>query len=381
MTSLPPFTHHQMLALSEPFVRAGWQPDLAASDRTERRLLFRPRLHAPRAGLPELVETLALAQPEAGRCTLIRTLAGPHGLTAALQADGDDPAVLLARVAALPPQRLWLTDGDGDSLTALGARLGPARAGAGPAGDGTGALILRSAEASVGGLRLQLRLSGVSGYPAELELQPAGAAAPAWLPDDLLAVLGRPWARLTRLRDSWQGSIALRGAEPRRSRDAEARLRRTVAHLASTLAEPPARFHQRHRWARWRVALMGMAPLAIGLALVAVAWWAQRQGQDRYTLLQLVVHVSPPLLLGLFFLRTEMPRIEWPRIPLQPRADAWRAEATAGLSADRADRPAQAAQAAPVAPVAPVAPLNSTVLARPAAASEPAGPARHGTRR
>ena len=42
MTS-PPLTHHEILELSEPFVRRGWRVDLAATDRMARRLVFQRR--------------------------------------------------------------------------------------------------------------------------------------------------------------------------------------------------------------------------------------------------------------------------------------------------------------------------------------------------
>ena len=37
--ALPALTHHEILRLVEPFVRAGHRPDLAASDRTRRRIV------------------------------------------------------------------------------------------------------------------------------------------------------------------------------------------------------------------------------------------------------------------------------------------------------------------------------------------------------
>jgi len=38
--ALPPLTHHEILVLVEPFVRSGHRPDLAGSDRVQRRLVF-----------------------------------------------------------------------------------------------------------------------------------------------------------------------------------------------------------------------------------------------------------------------------------------------------------------------------------------------------
>jgi hypothetical protein len=54
---------------------------------------------------------------------------------------------------------------------------------------------------------------------------------------------------------------------------------------------------------------------------------AQRAGGEWNAALAILANIAPPLLMGLFFLRREMPRIELPRIPLPPRASAWRTEA------------------------------------------------------
>ena len=42
MATAPPLTHHDIIALVEPFSRQGRQVDLAGSDRTARKLLFKP---------------------------------------------------------------------------------------------------------------------------------------------------------------------------------------------------------------------------------------------------------------------------------------------------------------------------------------------------
>ena len=48
--ALPALTHHEILRLVEPFVRAGHRPDLAASDRTRRRIVFHPQAVAAEQG-------------------------------------------------------------------------------------------------------------------------------------------------------------------------------------------------------------------------------------------------------------------------------------------------------------------------------------------
>ena len=325
MDSLPPLTHHRIIELAAPFVRQGWSVDLAATDRAARRIAFRPLEHAAGEGLPARRETWLLDDTSAGRQRLTRSLVleGPVGAPSAqpsaqpavqpatLWAEGEDAAALLARLGAVPHGRQFVAAGG--CWASLQQRLGAA-ADAPP--------VLLAASAPVAGLTLQLKVSGVPGFPAELELlrRPDDARV---LPDDLLAVLGRRWDRLTALSRGWVGQLALRGAEPRRSAEARAGIAAALEHLARTLAEPPARFHERHRGARWRVALRGSGPLLAGAALVALALHLQSLGERYQSLLGLLANLAPPLLMGLFFLRREMPRIGLPRPPRQPRADAW----------------------------------------------------------
>ena len=91
--------------------------------------------------------------------------------------------------------------------------------------------------------------------------------------------------------------------------------------LAGTLAEPPGRFHERHRAARWAVVGRGLTPWLVGLGVVAVALWARQRGGS--SVLALLANVAPPLLMGLFFVRREMPRIALPRWPARLADDAW----------------------------------------------------------
>lgn len=347
----PPLTHHEILAMVEPFTRRGRHVDLQASDRMERRLAFRERQHAVAGALPALREGLWLENPRPGRFRLLRTLTAADGLQAELLAEGPDPTVLLDLVDAVPPDRQFRHGGG--ASTAYHHRVTVAQLADSPTP--VPPLALQQAEARLPGLVLRMRVSPVRGYPAELELRradaapPAGhgavlsvaataspasatradaadAAAPAAMapfPNDLLAVLGRPWGRLMALRGAWSSSVQLHPREPERSHDAETRLQLTVEHLMRTLAEPPARFHERHWRARWGVALRRTIPLSIGLAVAAVALLVRRQGPGAESVLALLANVAPPLLLGLFFLQREMPRIELLRVPRRPRGHAW----------------------------------------------------------
>jgi hypothetical protein len=308
---MTPLSHHEILSVAAPFARSGLQVDLPASDRSARRLAFRPRVRPAADGLPALTETLQMA-PSAERdgapWLLRRTLARPDGPEAVLEAEGRDPAELLARVQAVPASRQF----DGEA-TALHHRVGD-----------DGALVLRRARAQVAGLTLVMQVSGVSGFPAELELlRPEGDTIA--LPRDLLAVLGRRWERLTPVRRGWTGSVGVRGSGAERGADAERRFRQAVAHLRDTLAEPPGAFHDRHRAARWRVAMRGTLPLAVGAGIVALAFVLRAQGEGpAMSALALLANLTPPLLMGLFFLRREMPQIGLPRIPRRPPGERWR---------------------------------------------------------
>ena len=361
--ALPALTHHEILRLVEPFVRAGHRPDLAASDRTRRRIVFHPQVLAPtpapdpQAGsgsgsgsgssfesesesdpgprtaapeppgaspmspMPTLTQALVLEQPAPQRCTLTRRVTTSDGLEACVELEGADAGALLRRLQDLAPQQQFgRADG---ALVAWQQRL-PLPVGDAPPPPP----VLRGAQARVAGLTLAARVSGVGGYPAELELLRGEGPAPR-LPDDLLAVLGGPWSHLTPLKRGWIGSIALRGEEPRRSALAQARLTQTVAHLSRTLAEPPPRFHERHRRARWIVGLRGTLPVLLGLGIVGAALYAQRLGPEGQSTLAMLANATPPLLLMLLFLRKEIPRIGLPRVPRRLAPDAWE-PATAG---------------------------------------------------
>jgi hypothetical protein len=301
-----PLSHHRILELVAPFSRAGWALDLAGSDRAAGTLVFRPVEHEATGALPALTETRTL---HGAGTRLVRELRSADGLVATLEAEGEDPAALLAAVAAVPPARQFLI-GDG-FIAALQQRCGR-----------QGTLVLRGLQARVAGLRVSARLSSVRGYPADLHIERSEGDTRT-LPDDLLQVLGRAWGRLTPLRTGWEAAVQLSGAEPRRSADAESKLAQTLAHLAHTLAEPPQRFHERHRGARWRVGVARAGPLSVGLAVVGVAVGSRALGWGDESVLALLANAAPPLLMAAFFMRREMPRIELPRVPRQPPPTSW----------------------------------------------------------
>jgi hypothetical protein len=172
-------------------------------------------------------------------------------------------------------------------------------------------------------LTLALTVSRVRGIPGEMELVAPDGGVPM-LPEDLLAVLGLPWTRLSRVKAGWRASLRLRAREPERSRDAELKLEQTAAHLARTMAESPRHFHQRFRAARWRMTFRRSIPLLGTLALIGAAIAVPWLGLAQESVLRMLVLNSPPLLLLMFFSMRELPRIEIPPWPRRLTAETWR---------------------------------------------------------
>ena len=326
---MQPLTHHQILDLVAPFSRAGLQVDLAASQRLERRLAFRPRQHAALDGKhPALTETLWLDASGDSRFMLRRVLAAPDGLEATLEAEGPDAGVLQQRLGAVPLQRQW-RQGAGWQMALSHAVEGPGST----AADG---LQLRMAAVQLHGFRLRWTAPPVHSRLGDLRLAAAGGAAslPSGLPEDLLAVLGYAWTRLLPQDGAWAAHLRQRGTGLAAFAQVEQRLVRTAEHLARTLAAPPAQFHASHRWARWRVTLRRTMPAAISLGLVAGAAAVPQISVAPDSALRLLLNAPPLLLIGFFCLR-EVPRIEIPPLPRQLRQAAWQQAATA----DTADQP------------------------------------------
>lgn len=357
-----PLSHHEILALVEPYTRVGRQVDLTRSDRAARRLVFKPRLHPAADGLPAMTETLTLedlGRPGAPYWRLTRALdlagapavpespqapeaptvspgaasvAASATLQATLQLDGASPAEALQRASAIALSRL-VGAGPGWRL-ARQVHL----EGASPLPGGTTSgtpeaqallaqapLRLAQATALFDGLRLRLKVSPVKGISGEIELEPVDAPLQD-LPDDLLAVLGWDWARLVTRQHGWTTRLRLRGDGLRRSRDAENKLLLAVQHLARTLAEPPAAFHDRQVGARWAVVGRRAIPLAGAVAMViGAALFAKLEvdlAQD--SVFRMLIFHAPPILMVVLFSLNELPRVELPPLPRRPRAPSWR---------------------------------------------------------
>jgi hypothetical protein len=312
----PPLTHHEIISLVEPFTRRGRHVDLAASDRLARTLRFRPVLHAAQSpALPALTETLQLDHPAQGKFRLTRLLAPSTGPAASLVAEGPDAETLLANLESIAPAQQFRTR-DGFAIAAS-HRL--------EVGTGTAApcLLLTRSVAWIDDLLLTLKMPSVRGMPGDLELATTGDSID--FPEDLLAVLGWRWTRLIRDKDGWRGSVRLRGNGAQCSRDAEVKLETAAAHLARTLAEPPARFHQRHVPARWGVFVRRAIPLLAIIALIAGGIAIPSLNLSQESVIRMLIFNSPPILMILVFGMREVPRIEIPPVPRASSAPAWRA--------------------------------------------------------
>lgn len=333
-----PLSHHEILVLVEPFTRRGRAVDLAASDRAARRLAFKPVDHAAdSAALPALRETLHLEGAGTGRWRLKRVLTLPGGLQAGLEAEGPTPGDLLARVAAIPLQR-QVRAGPG-FLVAKQMRLenrGPLTPEALADGPALAAapVLMHQATAQLDGLRLQLKVSPVKGISGEIDLEPAGDET-LDLPDDLLAVLGWSWARLIRRQHGWTTRLRLRGEGYKRCRDAETQLERAVRHLAKTLAEPPARFHDQRVGARWGVVARRTLPLLGSAAMIAAAFGFAKLEPDlaQDSVFRMLIFHAPPILLVILFSLNELPRVEIPPLPRRPQGNSWRRPRVAAVKA------------------------------------------------
>lgn len=300
----PPLTHHEILPLVEPFARQGRQVDLAASDRTARRLAFRPLQRDD-----GLLETLALDAAAEARFVLTRTLTRPDGLAATAQAAGPDAGVLLQRLQAVPATAQF-AQGPGHAV----ARCVEV--------DAAGTRFVRGS-ARLDGLALAIEVTPVKGVAAHLTLTPAPGVVLA-LPEDVLAVIGWDWARLEPRPPGWSTRRRLRGDNVRRAATAQAALDTAAAHLARVLAEPPAQYHLRHRWARWGVVLRRAIPSLTALGLIGGALALPKLSPQTDAKVWLALHYVPIGLLALSFCLQELPRFEIPPLPRRRRAASWR---------------------------------------------------------
>lgn len=182
-----PLTHHEILDLVAPFTARGRHVDLAASNRLERRLVFRAIGHAGDVDAqPDLRETLVLETGSVKDFRLTRHLALPGGLKATLYTEGADPGELLAQIEAVPLRRQ--VRAQPGFVIAENHRIDPSTASGRDAQDAAPARILTHATAQVGALTVSMKLPAFGSIPAELEFKAISERYD--LPEDLLAVLG-----------------------------------------------------------------------------------------------------------------------------------------------------------------------------------------------
>jgi len=357
--SAAPLTHHEILRIVEPFTRLGRRVDLARSDRMRRRLEFKPLERLVRIGTGATAgaagATAGAAGATAGAAGVTAGVMGaPAGVTVATA--GATGEILLEDALTLDclctgsfrvTRRLTLSGRATACYEALGVALPDlvAAVDSVPAEQafcqGAGYLIARSYSFEpmrrrsagnrrglvpilvrgvvlVDGLSLTLSLPTVRGIAADIELGPLD------LPEDLLAVLGWDWARLVRLQDRWKSKLRLRGDLLTRSRRAELALERAAAHIATTLAEPPARYHDRWRAARWGVVFRRGIPSLTFAALIAVIAALGHSGVARGVGPWMLLFQLPTALIALSLSVQELARYEIPPWPRRSSASAWR---------------------------------------------------------
>jgi hypothetical protein len=349
----PPLSHHDILQLVGPFARRGHHVDLHASDRLKRRLVFKPLSAATTPQQDALQQgvhaTLQLDSLGTGTLVLTRTLTWPAGNVggpsdtatpprASVEAVGPDAAELLAQIEGFDADRHF-SAGPGfviaRSYVLQGGRAAPAgaKSGSSTAAAPNGAGPRWSAELTRGvvhlaDLTMTMTVPRVRNLAADIALAEGGGAVMD-LPEDLLAVLGWNWARLVYSADGWGSKMRLRGSGTRRTRNAEAALLQAAPHLVRTLAEPPARFHDRHRAARWGVCLRRSIPLLTTVSLLASLVSLRHLDLSSKPGLVMLLYHLPTALIVLSFCAQELPRFEippWPRRNAAP--DWWRTRAT-----------------------------------------------------
>jgi hypothetical protein len=308
-----PLTHHEILSLIAPFTRRGRQADLEASNRSERRLCFKPVEHdAFSATIGAAQEVLTLENPRGKQFRLIRTLTLGSGLSATLQADGDDPEALLSRIESIAPQRQFRTiEGVAVAFSyqLTGSETPPT-------------LELTRGAATVAGIQVVIKADTVKGYPVAIELTP-DSTGPVELPDDLLAVIGWGWSPLRKSRGGWNGTLKARGREPQRSHQLELKMEKAVGHMARTLAQPPSQFHETLRRARWAVTFRRAIPLLFFIGLMALAGGLTMIEMPQDSIWNLLLMGAPPLLLFAAFSMRDTPPLEIPPLPRRFKTDAW----------------------------------------------------------
>jgi len=319
-----PLTHHEILTLIAPFTKRGWQADLSASDRAERKLAFKPIAHAAQGeGEPALLEALMLDGDGSKGFRLIRTVSIDESASApgsaeavgspasTLTVEGTEIDALLDRAESVPVRR----------QIKLYAGIPLARSYIIDA-ETTGGPKFVEAKARVHGVTIVAQADRKRGMPVDLKFT-ADPGEELRLPEDLIAVLGWRFRPLVHIISYWRGTIKVARREPERTPDIEHSLGRVVTHLQRTLEDAPAAFHRRYRRARWRVTFQRAIPMLLGLGLLAATPAIRFLDLSENSILRMLIFHAPPIMLVGFFMMREMPRIEIPPMPRPLVNRAW----------------------------------------------------------
>jgi hypothetical protein len=324
--ALHPLSHHEILSLVAPFTRRGLHPDLQATNRQERRLVFKPveRL-GEREGAPAYTETLELyctsgtATPHKLKRTTVCSTA-PENFEARLEIEGRDLADMLDCLDTVPSSSQFRF-GPGFKMVKCWRLL--RGSGKTPTGQPATQKSLTHMAATLGDLTVKATAPTVKADPETIiEIDPPEGAH-LRLPEDLLAVLGWNWSLLRKRRDTWRAILKTSGREPDRSRRAELNLDKMVEHLVQTFGDAPARFHDRLYKARWSVAFRRSLPLLIALTLIGLAALSSRLELSEDSLLRMLIFNAPPLLMVSVFCMRRLPQIEIPPLPRRLKASKW----------------------------------------------------------
>jgi hypothetical protein len=320
-----PLTHHDILELAAPFSRGGRHVDLAASDRMERRLLFKPVDHPRDGGCPDTREILTLESLGTGTCRLTRTLTRRGSPPATLTVMGENPGELLALIESVPPKAQF-RDGPGYGIARSYSLESVKGASAGAASAGAAAVmqpIMTQGVAQIEGLTLTMGVPSTRRVAADIQIAPMPGET-LELPEDLLAVLGWDWARLIRNAEGWRSKRRLRGGPLARTRTAEAALDKAALHLAKTLAAPATRFHEEWFLARWGAFFRRAIPvLTLLLLFLIIALLPHSVVTGNPSLFVVGFHI-PTALIALSFCLQELPTYEIPPVPRRARSAQWR---------------------------------------------------------
>jgi hypothetical protein len=333
--SAQPLSHHQILSLAEPFARRGLHVDLAASNRLERKIAFKPTtVESAPDGVGVLVETYHVDALAGGRSRIVRKLkTAQHDLHASVTFETEDSGACIDRLARVPADQFFarVRDGfvafhfvfDGDTLADGSASDQP---------------HLVRAEAHCGGTTLDVLMPEVRGYPADVTVTDPLSTL-VMLDDDLLQVLGRRWGRLETRASSrgnaWRSTLKVARREPERTDQAIGDITYLVAHIASVLSQPPTAYHTDFWQQRWQVTARRAVPLLATFGLIGVGLLATKIPWVHGSALQMLVFNSPPLLLIALFSMRELPRIEIPRWPRASDLASWRKPLPASLLSER----------------------------------------------